>query len=234
MACGLHCEGMLVDVVIPVLLGCAAPDPAVADAAPADERRALAAEVTAAHASVRTDPPQADPAPRRFVFAADAAVNAAVLYPIPSGDLSTFFGGSLPAAQRRRPLHWVALGVRLTGSFGAALLDFNLDGFRVGLRPHFTVTGAAGRRGGFAYSAGFGPVFGVARIQRAHENRATPFGMDIEVRVGHQFGGNPTTRVRGVFGGMFRFTVGFERDPFPMPLIGLFIGMALVPPKPAP
>ncbi len=45
-ACSLHSETMLVDVVIPVLL-LAAPDPAVV-AASADERRALAAEVTAA------------------------------------------------------------------------------------------------------------------------------------------------------------------------------------------
>lgn len=215
--------GVLVDVVMLVLL-LAAADPAGVDAA-------LAAEVAAAHAAVRTDPLEVDP-PRRFVFAADAAVNAVVLLPIPSVDLSTFFGGNLPGVQRRRPLHWAALGMRLTGSFGSVLLDLNIDRFNAGVRAHFTVTGAAGRRGRFAYSAGVGPVFGVARTERAHANRATPYGMDIEVRVGFLFGRNPTTRVRGVFGGMFRLTVGLERDPFPMPMLGLFIGMALAPFKP--
>jgi hypothetical protein len=168
--------------------------------------------------------------PHQFVFNADVGTSAIVILPVPSLDVSAFFGTTLPKLRQRRPSHWTAVGLRVMGSYGWILLDSNLNHFQGGLHTHLTITGAAGRRGRFAYSAGFGPVFGFAQATTAHWRPATPYGMEVEARFGYLFGDSPYSRVRGTFGGLFRFSTQLARDfILPAPMLGLFLGMTLVP-----
>jgi hypothetical protein len=168
-------------------------------------------------------------APSQFIFTADAGPSVVVLFPAPSVDLSAFVGATLPAIPHRRPLHWTALGVRVMGSYGVVLPDTNLGTFKGGLHMHVAFTGAAGRQGRLAYSAGFGPVFGLAQRVAAHPKPVSPYGVEVEARIGYLFGGS-ASRVRGIFGWLFRFTTQISGDYImPAPLIGAFLGMAIVP-----
>lgn len=170
--------------------------------------------------------------PTRLVFTADLGVTTIAFFPrAASGDLSVFAGASLPGGRRRRPTHWTAIGLRLIGSYGTVLLNSNLDRFIYGLRPHLTVIGAAGRRGRLTYSAGLGPVFGFRfdETDRAHPHEASsPYGMEIGGRIGYLIQDDVTARVRVTFGGMLSMQVGGGHS-FPMPFVGLYLGMALVP-----
>lgn len=172
-------------------------------------------------------PPSAAPPLRRLVLAADVGVNALVLFPVPATDLSLFLGASLPAVQRRRPNHWVAVGGRLTASAFTVLLDSNLEWFRGGVRVHLAVTGAAGRRGRFHYGGEVGPVFGFAPATVAHPTSHSPYGLDLEGRIGLLFA--QRTRVAGTFGGTLRFTVPLGDEILPSPVLGLFLGLVLSP-----
>lgn len=179
-------------------------------------------------AAPRDPPPLDDPAPRRLVMTADLGVNTVVLFPAPAADLAMFLGTNLPAVQRRRPAHWVAVGGRVIASAGTVLLDSNLEWFRGGVRVHLAVTGAAGKRGRFLYGGGLGPVLAFAPATVAHPTPHSPYGLDFEVRLGGLFA--QRARLAGVAGGMLRFTVPLgEREIPPSPVLGLFVGLALSP-----
>lgn len=186
------------------------------------------AVVAAEGAERRAPPPIVDPAPRRLVVAGDAGLNALVVFPVPTMDLSLFLGASMPSVQRRRPAHWLAVGGRLTGSAFTVLLDDNLQWFRGGARVHLAVTGAAGRRGRFLHGGEIGPVFGFAPATVAHPRPHSPYGLDLEARIGVLFA--QRARVAGAFGGTLRCTVPLgDRGTPPIPTLGLFLGVVLSP-----
>lgn len=170
----------------------------------------------------------AAPPIRRFVLSGDAALNVAIFFP--AGDLSAFLGGSLPGVTRRRSRHWAALGARLTGTLGTMMLTESLDRLSHGVRVHFTITGAAGRRGRLAYSAGVGPALAFRHTPPAHPHEVSPFGVDVEGRLGYLFGQRPGSRLVGMVGGTLRVAVSVERHgALPLPSLGLFIGIAWSP-----
>jgi len=180
--------------------------------------------VRAAHHAL----PLVDGAPRRLVLAADAGVNALVVFPLPAMDLSLFLGASLPSVQIRRPARWAAIGGRLTASAFTVLLDNNLEWFRGGVRVHLAITGAAGRRGRFHYGGEIGPVFGFAPATVAHPTPHSPYGFDFEARIGMLFA--QRARVAGTFGGTLRLTLPLgEQEILPAPMLGLFLGLVLSP-----
>lgn len=197
--------------------------------APAVVQVAEAAESRAADAARLETSAEAEPVdPRSLVLAADLAVSSVAVFPAPTLDASLFLGGGVPRVQRRRP-RWTALGLRMIGSFGAVMFDSNLDSFHGGVRLHAAVVGAAGRRGGFAYAAGVGPVFAFVQRQAAHPGNPTPYGLDVEGRFGYWFRVEGS-RVRPGFGGLLRVTVPLGGDDRrPMPMLGLYFGLALGP-----
>lgn len=117
-------------------------------------------------------------------------------------------------------------------SFGSILLNNNLDRYLGGVHMHLAVTGAAGRRSRLAYSAGLGPVFGFGQAAAAHA--VTPYGVEVEGRIGYILDDGSATRVMPMFGGMLRLSVQpGDRTIGPVPLIGLFLGLAIAPSRPA-
>lgn len=220
---------MFLDLVLPLWLSLYAPPESAGEAAPAPAPAPAPAEEyeKPAHAT-RHDLEEVQP-PHQFVFNADVGTSAIVFFPVPSLDLSAFFGTTLPKLRQRRASHWTAVGLRVIGSGGFILLGSSLDYFKGGLHTHLTITGAAGQRGRFAYSAGVGPVFGLGRSTTAHWRQPSPYGMEVEARFGYLFGNSPSSRVRGTFGGLFRFSAQLTRNFLPAPMLGLFLGMALVP-----
>lgn len=130
----------------------------------------------------------------------------AAFFTMPAIDLAVFVAGSVPAVQSRRPTHWLAFGVRSTLSLIDVPISINAQPHAVALRLHAALSGAAGRRGRFAYSAG-------------------------EARLGCLFGTHRATRAVGVVGGMFRLTgaLGHQFGGVPIPSFGLFVGVVLRP-----
>jgi len=167
----------------------------------------------------------------RLAVMADAGLVAA-FFTMPAMDLAVFVAGSVPAVQRRRPTHWLAFGVRSTLSLIEVPISINAEPHAVALHLHAALSGAAGRRGRFAYSAGVGPVFGLRPRHPEYVGPNAWLGLDGEARLGFLFGTHRATRAVGVVGGMFRLTgaLGHQFGPgVPIPSFGLFVGVMLRP-----
>lgn len=218
---------MFLDLVLPLWLSVCAPPESAGEAAPAPAPAPVDENEKSGHAT-RHDL-ESVKSSHQFVFNADVGTSAIVIFPVPSLDLSAFFGTTLPKLRQRRASHWTAVGLRVMGSYGVILTDTALNYFNGGLHTHLTITGAAGRRGRFAYSAGLGPIFGLGRARGAH-GPPSPYGMEVEARFGYLFGDSRSSRVRGMFGGLFRFSTQLTgNEILPAPMLGLFLGIALVP-----
>lgn len=230
---------MFLDLMLPHGLSLCAHPESAEQAAPVQAAPVQAAPVPAAPVPAAEVPPEEVPptpvpaAAGRVVFTADLGVNTIAFFPrAASADLSAFVGSLLLKDPRRRPHHWAAVGLRLIGSYGSVLLNDNLDRFHTGVHMHLTVTGAAGRRGLLAYSAGLGPVFGFVQAAAAHPKPATPYGIEFEGRIGYFVEGSRSTRVTAMFGGLLRLSIPLADGAIPTPLLGLFLGLAIVPRRP--
>jgi hypothetical protein len=173
--------------------------------------------------------------PRRFSYGASLGLNLGV-FPIPSGELSLFLGGTA-RVYPRRPGHWVAVGYKGAVGIGAADAlavsgDFPYgDGSPVVHRHHVAVQGVAGRRSKLAYGASLGLV--IASFGSAHEVHGTTyggpaFGVEVEGRIGRTWNIRED-RLQGVFGGQFRVTRVFVTGDAPWPTLGFFVGFAFAP-----
>lgn len=163
--------------------------------------------------------------PRGFVMSTTLGVNYLPIFPIPSGELSLFFGGVLPLASRR-PGHWTALGYR--GTFSLGMADIFVGNGLLVHRHHLAVQGAAGRRGRFYYGASAGLALFIGMPSESTAARRLPFdlGLEGEGRIGGIFGDGRTQLIVGM---QLRVSGRINRDPGynpprAFPTLGFFIG----------
>jgi hypothetical protein len=182
--------------------------------------------------------PPADPPPRGFVASPSITLTFNPFVPIPSGDLSLFFGGALPLRMPRRG-HWVAVGYRITGSAGFAdLSTTNNNIYLFAHRHHLAFQGVTGEFSRFAYAAdlGFSAFHGPLDDGEGDILPRTAFAMELELRLGRIVGGGVAGRPHGIVGMQVRLPGGVSPTLVaPFPTFGLFFAINFgkrIPPAP--
>lgn len=168
------------------------------------------------------------PVPAGFVFSPTIALVVNPLAPIPSGELSLFFGGALPV-RSRRPGHWFALGYR--GTVGGGFADYLTTGDRLYLiahRHHLAFQGVAGEHGRLVYAADLGLSAHHGALHDEGEPVPPPraLAIEVEARIGRVLGYRNPAHLQGVVGLQIRLAGAVW--PFtaaPLPTLGLFFGL---------
>ncbi|MCB9568751.1 MAG: hypothetical protein H6710_16305 [Myxococcales bacterium] len=158
------------------------------------------------------DPPTDIPDRPHFVYANTYGLTFGIS-PLPSVDVTSFFGGALRRreGQERR---W-AIGYQVTVSVGLA------ERYILGLLTHRHHIAA------YTYSAG-GRLFASASLGLAFLT-IVPGVLEGEGKLGYLFGARRhTAHIAGVFGGMLRLGWHFHMmEKLPMPQVGLFLGFVV-------
>lgn len=160
-----------------------------------------------------------DASRRRLVFAALGGGGWAALSPVPSADITLFFGSTLRPRIGRKRTWRGAIGYAPTVSVGGAdyATAYATFGGGYGLvyhRHHVEVMGYGGRRDRLYYAIGGGPLLWATTLT----------ALEVEARLGAIFHARRRPRLKGLVGGRARLVSVL--DGFPMPHFGLFAGIA--------